>query len=164
MKTVARLVRDLAARRVRSRMPSGPCAARTAQSGVFEVLEPRVFASAVFHGGVLAMPGIAGSDSSGVYPGEMSGQAALVVLGKQDGVIFVPPHLAEKVVKTSEIVRLRDTFGKLRLSEGKYTPGQIDARWTDDIEVDFSGWLEVHMDELSVPKSAIQELLKERTW
>jgi regulator of RNase E activity RraA len=87
-----------------------------------------------------------------------------VVLGKQDGVIFVPPHLAEKVVKTSEIIRLRDTFGKMRLSEGKYTPGQIDARWTDDIEADFSGWLEAHMDELPVPRSAIQELLKERTW
>jgi len=87
-----------------------------------------------------------------------------VVLGKRDGVIFVPPHLAEKVVKTSEIIRLRDTFGKMRLSEGKYTPGQIDARWTDDIEADFSRWLEAHMDQLSVPKSAIQELLQERTW
>jgi regulator of RNase E activity RraA len=87
-----------------------------------------------------------------------------VVLGKQDGVIFVPPHLAEKVVKTSEIIRLRDTFGKLRLSEGNYTPGQIDARWTDDIEADFSRWLEDHIDDLPVPKSAIQELLKERTW
>ena len=87
-----------------------------------------------------------------------------IVLGKQDGVIFVPPHLAEKVVRTSEIIRLRDTFGKMRLSEGKYTPGQIDARWTDDIEADFSRWLEAHMDELSVPRSAIQELMKERTW
>ncbi|MEZ4662307.1 MAG: hypothetical protein R2911_32560 [Caldilineaceae bacterium] len=27
-----------------------------------------------------------------------------------------------------------------------------------------SGWLEDHMDELPVPKAAIQELLKERTW
>ena len=87
-----------------------------------------------------------------------------VVLGKRAGVIFVPPHLAEKVVKTSEIIQLRDAFGKTRLSENKYTPGQIDARWTDDIEADFSHWLEDHMDELSVPRSAIQELLEERTW
>ncbi len=87
-----------------------------------------------------------------------------VVLGRGDGVIFVPPHLAEKVVKTSEVIRLRDMFGKRRLAEGKYTPGQIDARWSDEIEKDFSGWLEDHMDELPVPKEAIQELLKERTW
>ena len=87
-----------------------------------------------------------------------------VVLGKEDGVIFIPPHLAETVVKTSEIVHLRDQFGKTRLSEGKYTPGQIDTRWTDDIEKDFSGWLEDHIDELSVPRDAIEALLKERTW
>ena len=87
-----------------------------------------------------------------------------VVLGKRAGVIFIPPHLAEKVVKTSEVVYLRDEFGQIRLREGKYTPGQIDTRWTDNIEEDFSRWLEDHIDELSVPREAIQELLKERTW
>lgn len=87
-----------------------------------------------------------------------------VVLGKRAGVIFIPPHLAEKVVKTSEIIRLRDAFGKIRLREGVYTPGQIDRQWTDDIEEDFSRWLEDHIDELPVPKGAIQEYLKERTW
>lgn len=87
-----------------------------------------------------------------------------VVLGRHEGVIFIPPHLVAKVVKTSELVALRDTFGKQRLTEGIYTPGQIDRRWTDDIEADFSRWLESHMDELPVPREAIQELLKERTW
>ena len=87
-----------------------------------------------------------------------------IVLGKREGVLFIPPHLAEKVVMTSEVVRLRDMFGKLRLNEGTYTPGQIDRRWSDDIEADFSRWLEDHINELPVPKEAIQELLKERTW
>jgi len=87
-----------------------------------------------------------------------------VVLGKDNGVIFIPPHLAEKVVKTSELVSLRDAFGKGRLKEGKYTPGQIDAGWSDEIEADFSRWLEDHIDNLPVPKEAIQTLLKERTW
>ena len=87
-----------------------------------------------------------------------------IVLGKNGVVVFVPPHLAEKVVKTSEIVRLRDMFGHKRLKEGKYTAGQIDARWTDEIEKDFSKWLNDHINELSVPKEQIQEFLKERTW
>ena len=87
-----------------------------------------------------------------------------VVLGRKDGVIFVPPHLAETVVKTSELIRLRDQFGKQQLREGAYTPGQIDRRWSDDIERDFSGWLEDHIDELPVSRQAIQELLKGRTW
>ena len=87
-----------------------------------------------------------------------------VVLGRDGGVIFIPPHLVEKVVKTSEIVRLRDMFGHLRLREQKYTPGQIDSRWSDEIEKDFSKWLNDQIDELPVPKEQIQELLKTRTW
>ncbi len=87
-----------------------------------------------------------------------------VVLGRDGGVIFIPPQLAEKVVKTSEIVRLRDMFGHQRLREQKYTPGEIDTRWSDEIERDFSSWLNEHIDELPVPKEEIQELLKTRTW
>lgn len=87
-----------------------------------------------------------------------------VVLGKLGVVVFVPPHLAEKVCTTSEIVRLRDMFGHQRLREGKYTAGQIDARWTDDIEKDFSKWINDHINELPVPKETIQQFLKDRTW
>jgi len=87
-----------------------------------------------------------------------------VVLGKGDSVVFIPPHLAEKTVKTSKIVRLRDAFGKARLREGQYLPGEIDGDWSDEIEKDFSGWVEDHMAELPVPMHAIQEYLRERTW
>lgn len=87
-----------------------------------------------------------------------------VVLGKMGVVVFIPPQLAERVVITSEIVRLRDMFGHQRLREGKYTAGQIDARWTDEIEKDFSKWLNDHINELPVPKETIQNFLKDRTW
>lgn len=87
-----------------------------------------------------------------------------VVLGKSGVVVFIPPHLAERVVVTSEIVRLRDMFGHQRLREGKYTAGQIDARWSDEIEKDFSRWLNDHIDQLPVPKETIQHFLKDRTW
>jgi regulator of RNase E activity RraA len=87
-----------------------------------------------------------------------------VVLGRDGGVIFIPPHLAEKVVTTSEIVRLRDMFGHLRIREKKYTAAQIDNRWSDDIEKDFSKWLNDHINELPVPKEQVQEFLKKRTW
>lgn len=87
-----------------------------------------------------------------------------VVLAKRGGVIFIPAHMVQRVVETAEIVMLRDRFGHQRLREGKYTPGQIDTRWTDEIERDFSQWLEENMESLPVPKTRIQELLKERTW
>jgi len=87
-----------------------------------------------------------------------------IVLGRDGGVIFIPPHLAEKVVVTSEIVRLRDMFSHQRLREQKYTAGQIDTRWSDEIEKDFSKWLNDHINELPVPKAQIQQILKERSW
>ncbi|MEP7129149.1 MAG: RraA family protein [Chitinophagales bacterium] len=87
-----------------------------------------------------------------------------VVLGKMGVVVFIPPHLAERVVTTSEIVRLRDMFGHQRLREGKCTAGQIDTRWSDEIEKDFSKWLNDHINELPVGKEQIQNYLKDRTW
>ena len=87
-----------------------------------------------------------------------------VVLARDGGVVFIPAYLAERVVKTSEVVRLRDMFGHQRLREQKYTAGQIDTRWSDEIEKDFSKWLNDHIDELPVAKEQIQEMLKTRTW
>jgi regulator of RNase E activity RraA len=87
-----------------------------------------------------------------------------IILGKKEGVMFIPAHLAEKVVVTSEVVRLRDLFGISRLKSGTYTPGQIDNKWTDEIEKDFSKWLNDHIDELPVPKAQIKELIKKRMW
>ena len=87
-----------------------------------------------------------------------------VVLAKREGVIFIPAHLAEKVVKQAEAVMLRDRFGHQRLKEGKYTPGQIDGRWSEQIRQDFFKWLEQNIDELRVPKEVIKEILEKRTW
>ena len=87
-----------------------------------------------------------------------------VVLGYMNGVIFIPPHLAEKVVKIGEIVMIRDQFGQQRLREGKYTPGQIDNRWTPEIEKDFSAWMDANAKILPFSREEIQELLKSRTW
>jgi regulator of RNase E activity RraA len=86
-----------------------------------------------------------------------------VVLGKDGGVVFIPPQLAERVVKYSEITRLQDTFGHQRLREKKYTAGQIDARWSDPIERDFTAWLKENIDHLPVPKEQVQEILQERS-
>jgi 4-hydroxy-4-methyl-2-oxoglutarate aldolase len=71
------------------------------------------------------------------------------VLGKREGVFFVPAHLVQEVVETSEVIRLRDDFGHQRLREGKYTPGEIDTKWTDAIEKDFLAWVKERRDELT---------------
>jgi regulator of RNase E activity RraA len=84
-----------------------------------------------------------------------------VVLGKKEGVIFIPAHLAQEVVESSEITRLRDQFGHQRLREGKYTPGQIDRGWSSDIEKDFAEWLKAKEKQLTPYQR--EKLLKEKT-
>lgn len=87
-----------------------------------------------------------------------------VVLGYMVGVVFIPPHLAERIVKTGELVLVRDEFGQIRLREGKYTSGQIDSRWSPEIEADFESWISVNPGKLPYSKAEMQELLKDRTW
>jgi 4-hydroxy-4-methyl-2-oxoglutarate aldolase len=60
-----------------------------------------------------------------------------VVLGDPEGVTFIPAHLAEKVADSSEETQLRDEWGHAMLREGKYTPGQIDAGWTEQMQAEY---------------------------
>jgi len=84
------------------------------------------------------------------------------VLGRDGGVIFIPPQLAEDVVREAEMTHLRDAFGHQRLREGKYTAGQIDAEWSKPIEADFTNWLRENIDHLPVAREQVETILKER--
>jgi regulator of RNase E activity RraA len=85
-----------------------------------------------------------------------------VVLGRDGGIVFIPPQLAERVVQSSELTRLRDEFGHERLRARVYTAGQIDGRWTDAIEADFTTWLRANIDRLPVARPQIEQILKQR--
>src|SRR3954454_9816658 len=65
-----------------------------------------------------------------------------VILAKKGGTVFIPAYLLSDLVLNSEFTQLRDEFGHQRLREGKYTPGQIDAEWSDEIKKDFVRWLD----------------------
>lgn len=87
-----------------------------------------------------------------------------VVLAKREGVIFIPAHLAEKVAINAEFIQLRDEFGITRLKEGKYTPGQIDTQWTDEIKKDFLKWLDDNPDKLPMTRAELDKFMENRTW
>ncbi len=92
-----------------------------------------------------------------VFPGD-------AVLAKKEGVIFIPAHLLEKVVITSEFIGLKDQFGHQRLKEGKYTPGQIDGQWSEAIKNDFLKWIDQHPDQLPMSREELDNFLRNRTW
>ncbi len=87
-----------------------------------------------------------------------------VVLAKREGVVFIPAHLAEEVLINSEFIALRDQFGHQMLREGKFTPGQIDTRWTDEIKQAFMSWLDNNPDKLPMSRQELDAFLKDRTW
>lgn len=87
-----------------------------------------------------------------------------VVLAKKYGVIFIPAHLVEDLVITSEVTALRDEFGHMRLREGKYKPGQIDSQWSDEIKKDFMNWLNNYPGKLPMTKSELDNYFKDRNW
>ena len=63
-----------------------------------------------------------------------------VMVSDPEGLTFIPAHLAEKVADASERTQLRDNWGHQMLREGKYTPGQIDNRWTTPMDAEFDQW------------------------
>lgn len=92
-----------------------------------------------------------------VLPGDL-------VLAKRAGVIFIPAHMAEKVVMTAEFIILRDRFGHAMLKEARYTTGQIDSQWTDEIKEAFLKWIAVNAPEIPLKRADVDEFMKKRTW
>jgi 4-hydroxy-4-methyl-2-oxoglutarate aldolase len=92
-----------------------------------------------------------------VMPGDL-------VLGKKEGVVFIPAHLAKECIEAAEFVGLKDEFGHMRLREGKYTPGQIDQRWDDTIKNDFLNWVKTTPGKLKVSAAEFDSLMKDRNW
>ncbi|WP_235906322.1 RraA family protein [Ginsengibacter hankyongi] len=92
-----------------------------------------------------------------VLPGDL-------VIANREGVLFIPAHLAEQVVSTSEFVTLKDKFGFEMVKSAKYTTGQIDSQWTDDIKENFLKWLGQHPELGKMTKAKLDEIMSKRTW
>ena len=86
-----------------------------------------------------------------------------VVLAKRTGTVFIPAIFVEDLVINAEFIALRDDFGIQRLKEGKYTPGQIDQQWTDDIKKDFLQWIDTQKN-LPMTRKELDDYMKSRTW
>ena len=86
------------------------------------------------------------------------------VLAKKYGVVFIPAHLLDTVVLNAEFISLRDAFGHQRLREQKYTPGQIDTQWTDEIKNDFLKWIDENSGKLPMTRQELDKFMKDRTW
>lgn len=63
-----------------------------------------------------------------------------IVVGDPEGLIFVPPQLAERVADSAEETHLRDEWSRMVMRTGKYTPGQIDSGWSKEMTAEYQRW------------------------
>lgn len=92
-----------------------------------------------------------------VLPGDL-------VIGQKEGVLFVPAHMADQVISTAEFVIRKDQFGFEMVRTAKYTTGQIDSQWSDDIKTDFLTWLEKHPELGKMSRAELDKMMSKRTW
>jgi regulator of RNase E activity RraA len=92
-----------------------------------------------------------------VLPGDL-------VIATKEGVLFVPAHMAEQVVSTSEFVTRKDQFGFEMVKSGKYSTGEIDSQWNDQIKTDFLKWLEKHPELGKMTRAELDKVMSKRTW
>ena len=92
-----------------------------------------------------------------VLPGDL-------VIAQKEGVLFVPAHMAEQVVSTAEFVIRKDQFGFEMVRTGKYTTGQIDSQWPDEIRTEFLRWLEKHPELGKMTRAEVDKMMSKRTW
>jgi 4-hydroxy-4-methyl-2-oxoglutarate aldolase len=74
-----------------------------------------------------------------------------VAVGDPEGITFIPAQLAERVADDAEMVHLVDEWGHTMLREGRYTPGQIDRKWSREMVGEFNQWLEQKGSKLRMP-------------
>jgi regulator of RNase E activity RraA len=92
-----------------------------------------------------------------VLPGDL-------VIAQKEGVLFVPAHMAEQVVSTAEFVIRKDQFGFEMVRTGKYTTGQIDSQWPDEIKTEFLKWLPKHPELGKMTREELDKMMSKRTW
>lgn len=92
-----------------------------------------------------------------VLPGDL-------VIARREGVLFVPAHMADQVVTTAEFVIRKDKFGYEMVKTAKYSTGQIDSQWTEEIKAEFLKFLDQHPELGKMTKEELDKVMSKRTW
>ena len=86
------------------------------------------------------------------------------VLAKPGAVLFIPAHLVEHIVLTSEFTALSDEFGEEMIDKGIYTAGEIDSMWDKKMNDRFVQWLNDYQGTLPMTKDELERYLKARNF
>src|SRR5688500_5210611 len=91
--------------------------------------------------------------------GEVTVLPGDVVFANEYGVVFIPAHLVEGLVSSSEMIALRDEFERFLLQQGKYPSGQIHGTWDDNIKKEFRTWVSKYPKKLAITEKDVDAYL-----
>src|SRR3569833_375817 len=92
-----------------------------------------------------------------VLPGDL-------VISEKEGVLFIPAHLAEKVIATAEFIALRDDFSHAMLKAGRFSPGEIYSQWTSQVKDAFMKWMDENPNKTKITRAQLDAFMEKRTW
>ena len=75
-----------------------------------------------------------------------------VAVSDPEGITFIPPQLAQEVIDKAQMTHAVDSWGHQMLREGKYTPGEIDRKWSKPMIQEFNQWLAQKGSKLHMPE------------
>ena len=85
-------------------------------------------------------------------PVEISGAVAMpgdVVLGDREGVIFIPPHLVQKVLDYADSIHIKDEWTKAKLITGEYRASDLyGSKLSPEMQKDFDAFKAKRMKEI----------------
>src|SRR5436190_486567 len=112
-------------------------------TAVFMPLRPDVNAAINDHG---KTEGRVGAQNSWpidmLAPGDVLVMPGDMAVSDPEGNTFIPPQLGQEVADQAQMTHMVDEWGHTMLRQGKYTPGQIDRKWTKEMIEEFNKWLE----------------------
>jgi 4-hydroxy-4-methyl-2-oxoglutarate aldolase len=120
------------------------------ETGISEIKGMRVFVRGVhpsgFHDATLMGINVP------IRIGQVTVMPGDIAVSDPEGITFIPPSLAQEVVDKAKMTHFVDEWGHMKLREGKYTPGQIDGKWTNEMVEEFNKWLEQKGTKLRMAK------------
>jgi len=72
-----------------------------------------------------------------------------IVLATNEGICFIPPHLALRVIEISERTRMQDVWAHMGVREGRFTAQQADGAYTPEMHAEFTQWLKDNVNSMT---------------
>jgi len=72
-----------------------------------------------------------------------------VVLATNEGIVFIPPQLASRVIEISEKTRMQDVWAHMGVREGRFTAQQADGAYTPEMHAEFTQWLKDNVNTMT---------------